>query len=339
MYMVFDIGGSSVKYAILDRSGNIYIKDKFPTPKSSLDLLLFGMFDVIDRYDEHEIKGISICCPGVVDSYQGIVYYGGCLTYLHEVCLKEILIGRYNIPVSIENDGKAAALAELWRGGVNESKHAVVMVLGSAIGGGIIIDGKLHRGQNFSAGEVSYMIGDPIENQDLVYKMCGFDASAPKMVSEIAELNGLSPDADGEMVFKYINEQNEESWRVFCEYCRKIARMIISLQYVLDPERFIICGGVSNQRIVRDQIMNEVKRIYQANSMYLLLPVIENSKLNNDANLYGALYHFLEEYVVNAEEYEQYHEVHCPNCRFDLTHSEIFHLSKGELQEQLRGSL
>lgn len=335
MYMVFDIGGSSVKYAILDRSGNIYVKDKFPTPKESLDLLMLNMFGVIDCYEAYKVKGISICCPGVVDSYQGIVYYGGCLSYLHEVGLKEILIKRYNIPVSIENDGKAAALAELWRGGVNDSKHAVVMVLGSAIGGGIVINGKLHRGQNFSAGEVSYMIGDPIEDQNSTYKMCGFDASAPLMVAEIAKMNGLPVNTDGEVVFKYINEENEDSWRVFCEYCHKIARMIVSLQYVIDPERFIICGGISNQRIVRNQIMNEVRKIYKANPMYLLLPVIDNSQLNNDANLYGALYHFLEEYVIKAEEYERYHETHCPNCHFDLIHSEITNLSKSELKESL----
>lgn len=73
MYMVFDIGGTFVKYAILDRSGNIFIQGKFPTPQQSLDELLLEMFSTIERYEEYEVKGISICCPGVVDSYQGVV--------------------------------------------------------------------------------------------------------------------------------------------------------------------------------------------------------------------------------------------------------------------------
>ena len=328
MYVVFDIGGSSAKYALLDKSGNIHNKGKFPTPEKSFDYLMLTMFEVVDRYLfsalDYEVKGISICCPGVVDSYQGIVYYGGCLTYLHEINLKEIFLTRYHIPVSVENDGKAAALAELWRGGVSGSKNAVVMVLGSAIGGGIIIDGKLHRGQNFSAGEVSYMVGDPVENQSFAYKMCGFDASVPKMVSEIAQLNGLAADTDGEIVFNYVHKENEISWKLFCEYCHKVARMIVSLQYVLDPEKFIICGGISQQRVVHKQIITEVRKMYQANPMYLLLPVIENSQLNNDANLYGALYHFLEEYIIHEENYAQYHEAYCPNCHFDLTDSEVF---------------
>lgn len=210
MYMVFDIGGTFVKYAILDRSGNIFIQGKFPTPQQSLDELLLEMFSTIERYEEYEVKGISICCPGVVDSYQGVVYYGGCLTYLHEVNLKQKFIEKFKLPVSIENDGKAAALAELWRGGVNQSKHAVILVLGSAIGGGIVIDGKLHRGQHFSAGEVSYMVGDPID-QPGIFKMCGFDACAPKMINDIAEANGLSPDTDGRIVFEYIKKENAAS--------------------------------------------------------------------------------------------------------------------------------
>lgn len=323
MYMVFDIGGTFVKYAVLDKSGNIFVQGKFPTPQHSLEKLLYEMFSVVETYHEYSVRGISICCPGVVDSYQGVVYYGGCLTYLHEVNLKKLFIEKFSLPVSIENDGKAAALAELWRGGVNHSNHAVVMVLGSAIGGGIIIDGKLHRGHNFSAGEVSYMVGDPApEKGEGAYKMCGFDACAPKMIGDIAEANGLPYDTDGRIVFEYIKEDNAESWKIFCDYCHKIARMIVSLQYVLDPERFIICGGISSQPLVCQQITAEVKKLYGNNPMYLLLPIIENSQLNNDANLYGALYHFFEEYVEKIDEYAEHNAVLCPNCSIELIQSE-----------------
>jgi predicted NBD/HSP70 family sugar kinase len=288
--MVFDIGGTFVKYAILDRSGNIFIQGKFPTPQQSLDELLLEMFSTIERYEEYEVKGISICCPGVVDSYQGVVYYGGCLTYLHEVNLKQKFIEKFKLPVSIEN-------------------------------GGIVIDGKLHRGQHFSAGEVSYMVGDPTD-QPGIFKMCGFDACAPKMINDIAEANGLSPDTDGRIVFEYIKKENAASWSIFTEYCHKIAKMIVSLQYILDPERFIICGGISTQSLVCEQIMKEVEQIYKKNPMYLLMPVIENSTLNNDANLYGALYHFFEEYIEKADEYAEHNAILCPNCSTELIQSE-----------------
>ena len=318
MYMIFDIGGSFVKYAVMDRSGNIYIKDKFPTPKTSYQELLAKMTDVIANYQEYTFRGISICCPGVVDSDQGIVYYGGCLTYLHEQNLKRDIYDCCQIPVAIENDGKAAALAELWRGAVDKIDHGVILVLGSAIGGGIVINGKLHRGKNYSAGEVSYMVGDTTE-QEAVYKMCGFDASAPKMVADVAVANGLKADADGRIVFQHIKPENSMSWGIFCDYCHKIARMIVSLQYILDPEVFVICGGISAQTIVRDQIMQEVEKMYQANPMYLLMPKVENSILNNDANLYGALYHFIEEYIEKQEEAVST----CPHCQRQSVQVEV----------------
>jgi predicted NBD/HSP70 family sugar kinase len=97
--------------------------------------------------------------------------------------------------------------------------------------------------------------------------MCGFDACAPKMINDIAEANGLSPDTDGRIVFEYIKKENAASWSIFTEYCHKIAKMIVSLQYILDPERFIICGGISTQSLVCEQIMKEVEQIYKKNPM------------------------------------------------------------------------
>lgn len=152
--------------------------------------------------------------------------------------------------------------------------------------------------------------------------MCGFDACAPKMINDIAEANGLSPDTDGRIVFEYIKKENAASWSIFTEYCHKIAKMIVSLQYILDPERFIICGGISAQSLVCEQIMKEVEQIYKKNPMYLLMPVIENSTLNNDANLYGALYHFFEEYIEKADEYAEHNAILCPNCSTELIQSE-----------------
>ncbi|MDK6234330.1 ROK family protein, partial [Aerococcus sanguinicola] len=299
MYLAFDMGGSAVKYAALDRSGNILYKNKFPSPKDSLDDLIHQMFAIVEELDGKEglkCRGISMCCPGVVDSYQGIVYWGGNLPYLHQANLKKIFMERFNLPVSVENDGKAGALAELWRGAIHDVRDAVVLVLGSAIGGGIIINNQLHRGAHYSAGEVSYMVGDPTDTPD-VYLRQGFDASAPKMIRSIARLNGLAEDTDGQIVFDYIKPENKESWQVFTTYCRKIARMIVSLQYIIDPEKFVICGGISAQVLVRDQIYNEIKQMYEANKEYSMLPVIVQSSLNNDANLYGTLYHFIEEHL------------------------------------------
>ena len=297
-YIVFDIGGTFVKYSFMERSGNIIFKGKFRSPTNSLENLISKMSKIIDSVSKEQLQGISICCPGVVDSDKGIVYYGGCLEYLHKVNFKKIFKNEYDISVSIENDGKAAALAELWRGAIKNTKEAVVLVLGSAIGGGLIINGQLHRGHHYSAGEVSYMVGNSIEEKDVCLR-AGFDASASKMVKDVAVANNLSPKTDGEIVFEYINKDNEKSWKIFTDFCRKVAKIIISLQYIVDPQKFVIGGGISNQPIVCQQIKNIVNKMYDCNPQYSLVPKIVNSKLNDNANLYGAFYHFIEEYIEN----------------------------------------
>lgn len=295
MFAVFDIGATFVKYACMNQANEILEMGKFRTPYNSLEELLDEMFRVINNYEKYQLKGISICCPGTVDIAKGVVYFGGWLSYLHEVNLKEVFYQKYKVPVSVENDGKAAALAEIWNGKKDSLKHAVVLVLGSAVGGGIIINGKLHRGHTYSAGEVSFMIGDSHDEYGR-YKRWGYDASASKMVEDVAVANNLDSKTDGEIVFQYITKDNKESWEIFSVFCRKIGRMIISLQHILDPQKFIVCGGICAQPIVCETILNEIKEIYRKNPEYTMLPIIENSKLGSDANLHGALYHFFEEY-------------------------------------------
>ena len=295
-YVIFDVGGTFVKYAVMDRSGDIMFKGKCKTPKSSYEHLLANIYRVIDAVNQDQIRGISLCFPGVIDSDRGIIYYGGSLPYLHEQKIKQTLQERYpKVLISIENDDKASALAELWQGSVRNHKNVIILVLGTAIGGGIIINGELYRGDNYSAGEVSYMVGE-MKKQANIYERMGFEASASKMIEDIAQVNGLPANTAGEIVFEYITPDNEKSWAIFTAYCRKVAKMIVTLQYILDPHHFIISGGISVQAIVVEQIMNEINTMYAANPNYSLYPRIEQSTLNNDANLYGAFYHLILEH-------------------------------------------
>ena len=78
---------------------------------------------------------------------------GGTLTYLHEVNMKQRLSEALHLPVSIENDAKCAALAELWQGSVKNHLNSVVLVIGTGVGGGVIINGALYRGAHLEVGE------------------------------------------------------------------------------------------------------------------------------------------------------------------------------------------
>lgn len=291
MYLVIDIGGTFVKYALLNAAGTIIEKNKKPAVKTSLSDFEEVLFSIIEEHDLTTIKGIAISCPGTIDVDNGVVYYGGSFPFLHEVNLGMKIQNRYGIETSIENDGKCAALAELWLGSIKGKKDAVVLVLGSGVGGGIVLDGKLHRGVNLSAGEISYVMShlDPVTREA---SFMGYLGSGVEMVRRIAELKQLEDVTDGEAVFDFIKQKDLGALKIFDEFCLQVAGQILNLQYILDPEIFAIGGGISAQPILLERIQRSVEDIKKAHPMHMAKPKIVSCTFRNDANLYGALYHF-----------------------------------------------
>lgn len=290
MYLVFDIGGTFVKYAMMTRSGEQIDEGKFRTPYQSAEDLVQQMSDVFME-SAPNIKGIAISCPGTIDVDTGIVYYGGALKYLHRKNLVTMLTESCGVPVSIENDGKCAALAEQWQGSVKGYKHSVVLVFGTGVGGGLIIDGKLHRGANREAGEQSYVM-DSYDHQANKALFVGESCSAAEMVNKIAKVKGLAEN-DGVSVFEYINNQDPEAVAIFERFCQHVAGQILNLQYIIDPEIFAIGGGISVQPVFLEGIKKAVETIKTANPHHIATPNIVTCHFRSAANLYGALYHFL----------------------------------------------
>lgn len=298
MFITIDIGGTFIKYAEMDNSGELSSRKKIPTPKTNLDDLMESILKLVKPEKNKDIKGLAISCPGTVDK-DGTIYYGGSLGYMHEVNFKKELEKYFNIPISIQNDAKCAALAELWLGSMKGIDDGVILVLGSGVGGGIILDGKLRDGKTLASGELSFLT----ENLDWANKKAtyfGLSGSAVSMVKRISEELNLPEGTDGQVVFEYINNKNEIAWEIFEEYCAKIAIQIINLQYILDVNRFSIGGGISAQPIVVETIKKVAKEILESEEMHRANVEIVNCKFKNDANLYGALYQLLL-YIDNAQ--------------------------------------
>jgi len=269
-------------------------KGKRGVQRNNLQELQDVLYTIVDAQDLEQIQGIALSCPGTVDVDTGMVYHGGSFPFLHEVNLARLLADRYDMDVSIENDGKCAALAELWLGSVKHAKDSVVLVLGSGIAGGIIMEGKLKGGKNLSAGEVSYVMSriDPVTKEAAYF---GLESSAVEMVRRIGEMKGLDNPADGEAVFELINQHDPDAYSVFDTYCTQIAVQIMNLQYILDPELFAIGGGISAQPVVLERIEWAIGELRRINPLHKANPRITACTFGNDANLYGALYHFLEQ--------------------------------------------
>ena len=146
-YLVFDAGGTFTKYALMDENAEILEKDKVPTPdyrtKTKEDY--YAVLDgVVEKY-RNRIEGIAISMPGMLDNKDGYCVTAGYLAYLAGSTVGTELSKRYGIQVSVENDGKCAALAEFWRGSLKGCTNGAVVVLGSGVAGGIILNGNLFR--------------------------------------------------------------------------------------------------------------------------------------------------------------------------------------------------
>jgi predicted NBD/HSP70 family sugar kinase len=125
-YLCIDVGGTFIKYAYADHFGKISSKNKETTP-ATLDGFLAVIRKIVSKNIEN-IEGIAICCPGKVDRKQGTIFHGGSLPYLDGLPLKNIMEDEFRLPVGVINDGKAAALSELWL----ETCKVVAMVLPSS---------------------------------------------------------------------------------------------------------------------------------------------------------------------------------------------------------------
>ena len=301
-YLVFDIGGTNLKYALLDSAGNIIEKDKKPTVKSGLNDFLKEMYEIADQY-KGKFKGIAISCPGKIDVDNKIIHFGGSLPFLDGANIQELFGDKYGVPVGVENDGKAAALAEMWLGALKDVVSGEMLTLGSEVGGGIVVSGQLIHGAHFQAGELSFMRYDM--NCADWSGFTGQKGSAVNMIKRVNEALGNSDLEDGQKAFEAINAGNAQALQIFEEYCADVANIILSVQAVVDGERVVIAGGISAQDIVIETIRKQYQAL--ANKFYrvnneLTMPEIVRAKFENDANIYGALYALLLDINGQSEE-------------------------------------
>lgn len=291
-YLVFDVGGSAIKYSIMTEEAEFIITGKLKTPTDSFDAFRETIGSIYDEYKD-DIQGIAMSMPGIIDSDNGYAYTGGFLRYNDKREIVKELQERCHCNIVIENDGKAAALAEVWKGSLKENNDGIVIILGTGVGGGIIKDRKVHRGKHFMAGEFSYIqsnISDP-------YNMNGFlgvVGSAIGMVSQIAESKGLKSDElDGIQAFEYIKNNDSDAVEIIDKYTKNLAVQIYNLQCLFDPEKICIGGGISAQDILIDYIIKNVKSYYRNLNLGLPEPEVVRCKFGNDSNQIGALYKML----------------------------------------------
>ena len=293
-YLGIDIGGTAIKYGLLNEKGEILEKGETPTPKDTLDHMLESLDSFISKYKD-DVAGIAMSAPGRIDTKTGYMFTAGAINhYLGSQPLGEILTKKYNLPVAIDNDAKCAANAELWLGSLKDVSSGVVIIIGTGLGGGIVIDNKVWRGINGAAGEISNLPHDYKNLKDgaLWAKINGVYG----LIGPYAVRKGLPiEEVNGKIFFEALHNNDEDAKAVFDEFVATMVAGIISLQVTLDVEKFCIGGGISAQDILIDAIREKVHEFFEANTWFPALePIITRCEFKNDANLIGALNNFYE---------------------------------------------
>lgn len=298
VHLGIDIGGTNIKFAKVYSDGTLKQVQKVETPND-----LGGFLDEIDRiytrFESDDINSVAISLPGKVDSDEGVVYFGGSLPFLHEYNFKKHFRDRYNKSCTVINDGKAAALCELWLGNLRGIKNGLVITLGTGIGGGIILDGKLYMGTNFQAGEFSFLKKDIFDVN--LENIQGYKLSAVNFIKTCSDLLGHSKPYDGEKIFNEIKANvNADLTELFQKYCRAIVNLIINLQVILDVEKVLIGGGVSEQFVLINEINRQYYSVKKESKLYgeMIVPVvIDTCAFKNNSNILGAVFASIEHTV------------------------------------------
>ena len=154
--MVFDVGGTEIKYSVMDEQMHRTNSGAVPTPQDTQAQFLDAVYRLYAPHKD-EVTGIAMALPGFVDNHTGYVSNGGALLYNTATPVGQLLAEKCSCPVILENDGKAAAMAELANGALKGCCNAAVFIIGTGVGGGIIANGQLVRGVHFTAGEYSFV--------------------------------------------------------------------------------------------------------------------------------------------------------------------------------------
>ncbi len=237
--LAFDVGGTWVKYGIVDAHGRLLFSGQLatqsePDGKALLARLLAVAEPLVTRYSP---AGVAFSTLGIIDPAEGrLVGAVEAIAGYFGQSPKARFEHAFDVPVVVENDGNCVALAEGWTGSAAGVRNYLALTLGTGIGGGIVIDGKLYRGANGAAGEWGYMLVD-----GKVWE----DHASPRGLAAAAEAARPGCGLDAEAVFAARDLGDAEMAVIVRAWFGLLATGLTNLLFAFNPSRVVIGGGIT----------------------------------------------------------------------------------------------
>lgn len=297
-----DVGGTTIKMGLFDTDGNVLDKweIKTRTENHGENVLPDIAKAVEDKMEEKaiakdDVAGVGVGVPGPVDS-KGIVHRCVNLGW-DEFNVNEKLSAMVDMPVMAGNDANVAALGEMWKGGGQGHEDLVVVTLGTGVGGGIIIGGKMLTGANGSGGEIGHIHvqdGEPdacgCGNKGCLEQYAsatGIVRIAKRVLAKTEQATSLnSAHVTAKDVWDAVKEGDEVAIEVAEQFGKYLGEGLAAIACVTNPEAFVIGGGVSKAGEV---LLSYIEKNYKPVVFHGCRDVeFKLATLGNDAGIYGA---------------------------------------------------
>jgi len=298
-----DLGGTTIKLGLIDPQNKILERRKIPTnPEAGPESAIEHIAEVVDEFktlipDKEKIAALGICCPGPLDHETGMLINPTNLPKFYNVPLRQMLVDRLNMPVSMEHDAKSAALGEFYYGAGRNQKSMVYVVVGTGVGAAIIMDGQLIRGVKNFAGEIGHATVD--RNGELC--SCGSKGcletytSGPWLARRYQRLLDQESPASrpateiqitGETVINLAREGNPLAEKIMLEAGEAVGIAVATMAMMLDVELYVFGGGVSK---CGDLLLEPARHTVPKYSFQTVGPHVRliTSELGEDAPLLG----------------------------------------------------
>jgi glucokinase len=283
-----DVGGTKILAGIVDRQGEVARREERPTPVSSQDELLAELDGIVEALLEDDVAGLGFGLPSTIDQVAGRAVSSVHIP-LADIDFRDRMAERFRLPVAIDNDANAAAIAE-WRLGAGRgASHVIVLTLGTGIGGGLILDGRPYRGSIGAGAELGHVVleygGEP----------CGagctglghLEAVASGSVADAAAVRRFGAGADARRLCDAALAGDEGAREDLAEIGRRLGSGIASFVNIFNPEIVVLGGGFS---VAGDLVLAPARETLARDGLRPArdLVRIEWAELGADAGMVGA---------------------------------------------------
>lgn len=310
VYAGIDIGGTNIKFGLVDARGKVLFKEQRPTMvEKGAEPLMHLVANIAERLlyhaaeDDFEVKWLGVGTPGAVDGRTGkVISLSPNISGWQGMEIGQILRERVNLPVYVDNDVNAMALAESRFGAAVGYKLVVCVAVGTGVGGGIVLDGRLWRGSNHTAGEIGHMsinVNGPLcrcGSKGCLETYCSSTAmmaltkakwqhAIPPVVDEILE--GSLDNLSVKKLFAAAKKEDEVALSVISETGQLLGLGLAGVVNLLNPDIVVIGGGVADGGAgYVETVAAEIRRRSFSTATENLR--IARASLGNDAGFIGA---------------------------------------------------